>query len=200
MNGQRERQRMVRELASAVDFDEIVETGTYRGASTLFFSHAVGVPVHSVELLDRYFRYSERRCSRDPNISLKHGDSRAFLQDLSKGISDHTTFFYLDAHWEQDVPRLGELEIIADGWQRAVVMIDDFLVSDDDGYRFTKYGGNALDLTYLPPLEGWKKFYPAASADEETGARRGCLVLASSALAPAVEALQGLRPVNAAAC
>jgi hypothetical protein len=192
LNGQLERQRMVRELAGAVDFDEVVETGTFRGATTLFFSNLLGCPVHSAELLRRYYAFAAVRCAADPNIRLMHGDSREFLRGLAPELARHTTLFYLDAHWEADVPRFEELEIVA-GRERAVVMIDDFQVPDDPGYGFTHYGGAPLNLDYLPELPGWTPFYPAVHSSEETGARRGCIVLASAAIADRVGLLDSVR-------
>jgi hypothetical protein len=194
LNGQRERQRIVRELARAIEFDEVVETGTFRGATTLFFSHLLGCPVHSAELLPRYHAFAAVRCAADPSIRLTCGDSREFLRRLAPEIAGHTTLFYLDAHWEADVPRFEELEILA-GQQRAVVMIDDFQVPDDPGYGFTHYGGAPLNLDYLPELSGWRSFFPAVPSSRETGARRGCIVLASASLAEAIGRLGTLRLV-----
>ena len=172
LNGQRERQRIVREMDRAIDFDEVVETGTFRGATALFFSNLLGCRVHSVELLQRYYGFAKRRCASDPNVRLTHGDSREFLRRLAPEIDDHTTLFYLDAHWGADVPRFEELEIVACR-ERAVVMIDDFQVPGDPGYGFTHYGGTPLNLDYLPELPGWTRFFPAAPSSEETGATRG---------------------------
>lgn len=196
LNGQRQRRRIVRDLLDAVEFDEVVETGTFRGASTEFFSHASGLPVHSVELLPRFFRYARARCAQDPDIHLTQGDSRGFLTSLSVRPGEHTTLFYLDAHWESDVPRLEEIEIISATWKRAVVMIDDFAVTDDPGYGFTYYGGKPLTVDYLPVLPGWARFHPMARSAEETGARRGCIVLASPELTAAVEKVPTLRRIS----
>lgn len=196
LNGQRQRRRIVRDLLAAVTFDEVVETGTFRGASTEFFSHASGLPVHSVELLPRFFRFARARCAQDPDIHLVLGDSRSFLTDLSGRLRGHTTLFYLDAHWQSDVPRLEEIEIISSSWDRAVVMIDDFAVADDPGYGFTHYGGRPLTVDYLPALPDWARFHPTARSAEETGARRGCIVLASPELAAAVGQVPTLRRIT----
>jgi predicted O-methyltransferase YrrM len=193
LNGQRQRQQIVRDLVASMDFDDIVETGTFRGASTLFFSQITGRPVHSVELLPRYFRFAERRCAGADGVDLRLGDSRAFLRDMSLQIGGHTTFFYLDAHWQPDVPRFEEMEIIAGAWQRAVVMIDDFAVPDDAGYGFVQYGDIPLTIDYLPELPGWTMSFPAAPSDEETGAKRGSIVLASPELAAEVSKVPTLR-------
>ncbi len=87
--------------------------------------------------------------------------------------------FYLDAHWVEDLPLRDELDIIFANWDNTVVMIDDFEVPDSD-YGYNDYGPTkTLNLSYLRPLEhlDYSVFYPAADASEETGKRRGCVVL-----------------------
>jgi hypothetical protein len=193
LNGQVKRQEIIRELVAGVDFDQAVETGTFRAASTLFLSHVSGSPVYSVELLPRYYGFARARCREDSNIHLTLGDSRHFLHDLSGRISGGTTLFYLDAHWGADVPRFEELEIISAAWERAIVMIDDFSVPDDDGYGCAEYGGKPLNMDYLPDLPGWASFFPAAPSSEETGARRGCIVLATPSLVEYASKIRTLR-------
>ncbi|MET8801335.1 hypothetical protein [Streptomyces sp. NPDC004546] len=196
MNGQVLRQQLVRDVIRAVAFDEIVETGTYRGVTTTFLSNISGLPVHTAEVSARFFHYSRVRCADNPAITVHHRDSRGLLRELASRDGDPTLFFYLDAHWGEDVPRYEELEIIHRRWSRAVVVIDDFRVGDDSGYGHETYNGAVLDLDYLPQLPGWSRYYPAARSSEETGMRRGCLILASPALAGVVDRLDGLRPAD----
>jgi hypothetical protein len=79
-------------------------------------------------------------------------------------------------------------------WRQAVAMIDDFAVPDDPGYGFDDYGPDrALTLTYLgaraaPPTAIW---FPACASREETGERRGCVVLARDA-----EVIRWLEPMQ----
>lgn len=184
LNGQERRREVVRELARAVEFDLVIETGTYRGTSTEFFRDVFGVPVETVEGSPRFHAYSSRRLAFDSQVRVTLGDSRPFLRQLASTQSDRTVFIYLDAHWEEDLPLREELEIILSGWRRAVVMIDDFKVPDDPGYRYDDYGsGKALEAEYLPALPGWALLYPAAQSTEETGAKRGSCVLMSPTLA-----------------
>ncbi|NGN65087.1 class I SAM-dependent methyltransferase [Streptomyces sp. A7024] len=195
MNGQPGRQQLVRDILREIAFDEVVETGTYRGVTTTFLSDVSGLPVHSAETAERFFRYAQVRCADRPGIALHHGDSRGLLRRLAEREGDAALFCYLDAHWGEDVPRYEELLTIHQRWSRAVVIIDDFRVHDDPGYGHETYHGRPLDLDYLPELPGWQMFFPALSAAEEGGCKRGCLVLASAELAAAVEALPGVRPV-----
>jgi hypothetical protein len=192
-NGQLKRQEIIRELLGAINFDEIVETGSFRGTTTRFLSDTSGLPVHSAEIAERFYRYAATKCRGLPGIRLYCADSRKMLHMLSKRPGNPALFFYLDAHWQEDVPRYQELEIIEARWSRAVVMIDDFRVPGDPGYQFTSYHGTPLDVNYLPRLPGWEAFYPKSGSADETGAKRGCVVLASPELAPVVDALPSLR-------
>jgi predicted O-methyltransferase YrrM len=196
LNGQARRREVVRDLAVAIQFDRVIETGTYRGTSTEFFAAVFGMPVETVEANPRFFAYCSRRLRQQTEVSVNFGDSRAFLKRLATVHADETTFIYLDAHWEQDLPLAEELGIVASGWPRAVVMIDDFQVSGDPGYGYDDYGpGMALVEEYLPSegLRGWSVFYPTASSDLETGAKRGSVVLSSPLLTGDVRTVGRLR-------
>ena len=156
----------------------MLETGTYRGATTAFLATTFRVPIASVEAVPRYREYAAHRLADEPLVTLDQGDSREFLRKQAR-VSGGTVFFYLDAHWEGDLPLAEELDIVAAAWSRAVVMIDDFQVPDDPGYGYDDYGpGKALAEDYLPEsVAGWSRYYPATSSEAETGARRGCVVL-----------------------
>jgi hypothetical protein len=204
MNGQAARQDIVRQLHQALTVDRVLETGTYRGGTTEFLADTFNVPVRSVEASPRYFAYASNRLRADVRIRLSQGDSRTFLREQAErvarrkesGAAPETVFFYLDAHWENDLPLAEELAIIAGAWERAVVMVDDFEVPGDSGYGFDDYGpGKALTESYLPPVvSDWATFYPATPSASETGARRGCVVLASPGIGDL--SIPGLRPAG----
>jgi predicted O-methyltransferase YrrM len=192
LNGQDRRRALVRSIARSVEVDLVIETGTYRGTSTEFFSAVFGVPVQTVEANPRFYEYSRHRLIHEPSISVSFGDSREFLRRMAASQPDATPFIYLDAHWEADLPLREELEIIGAGWKHGLVMIDDFAVPGDSGYAFDDYGpGKALTQDYLPAMPGWSLFYPTASSAEETGKKRGCAVLLSSSVAEST--IDGLR-------
>lgn len=181
-NGQKFRQRIFFDLLYYCRIKAIVETGTFTGATTALFS-ATSLPVYTVEMHPRYSTYAKMRflLNRD-NLYLYRSDSRSFLRDLSKdnSIPKEDVFFYLDAHWEEDLPLRDELEIIFLNWKRPIVMIDDFQVPNSD-YVFDDYGpGKVLNLSYIEPVvsaHNLSVFFPAVNSSEETGARRGSVVL-----------------------
>jgi len=196
LNGQARRREILRELARAIQFDRVLETGTYRGTTTEFFAAVFGAPVYTVERDPRHYAFSSRRLSVLADVHVELGDSREFLARLADEawVKTETVFIYLDAHWQEDLPLAEELRIIPAAWSRCVVMVDDFQIPGDIGYQYDDYGpGQALVEEYLPAsaLEGWSLSYPSAPSGEETGFKRGCCVLASPTLAES--AVPGLR-------
>jgi hypothetical protein len=185
-NGQAFRQRLFAELCSRVAFATIIETGTYRGTTTAYLRQSTRVPVHSFEVRPRHHGFARARLWLARGVHLHRGDSRAGIAALavSRARPRGSVFFYLDAHWEGDLPLREEVDLAFAHWGQAVVMIDDFAVPDDPGYGFDDYGpGKALTLAHLgpraaPPTAIW---FPACVASAETGARRGCVVLARDA-------------------
>ena len=196
LNGQVGRREIVSEILTTIPFTAVIETGTYRGASTGFFCELTDQPVHSVEAVPRFHHYAARRLSEYPNARLTIGDSRTFLTELVNEV-ESPVFIYLDAHWYDDLPLADELRIIAASGIRAVILIDDFAVSDDLGYSYDDYGpARALVPEYLDAIgeiSDWDRFSPSLHSAEETGGRRGCVVLTHPDLTAEVSQLTTLR-------
>jgi hypothetical protein len=200
LNGQSGRREIFREVLQKIPFQAIVETGTYRGTTTSFLHDVSRLPVYTIEAVPRFFYYSRERFRSYPGIHSALGDSRAFLQDLSRRpeFPKNYVFFYLDAHWQNDLPLAQELEIIAECWSDPVILVDDFEVPDDPGYRYDDYGeGKRLRLEYLPGniLSGFRLFWPVIRSYEETGLRRGCVIIARTDAATRLAALPVLREI-----
>jgi hypothetical protein len=185
-NGQSFRQRIYSDIMDRGNFKAIVETGTFRGTTTEFFARA-GLPVYSVEIDLREHGFASQRLShlRD-RVHLFHGNSPEFLQSLARNSAfpKSNVFFYLDAHVQSaqvyhEAPVVEELEIIFTNWTEAVVMIDDFEVPGT-AYSHIDYGpGRVLNLAYLEPVNYLRlfAFFPVLGPEEETGAKRGWVVL-----------------------
>jgi hypothetical protein len=149
-----------------------------------------GLPIYTIERDPRHFGFARARLWWKPNVKLRHGDSRMELTRLFKGplenVGNASLFFYLDAHWNGDLPLAEEIEIIFGRSSNAVVMIDDFQVPDDLGYGYDDYGpGKSLNTEYIAPLtktHGLAVFHPSAPSEEETGRRRGCAILCKAAV------------------
>ena len=181
-NGQDFRKKIFFDLLDNLSLNTIVETGTYQGKTTALFL-STSLPVYSTESHHRYYGYSLTRfLTKWQNLCLYRMDSRDFLRSLAAATSfpKQNIFFYLDAHWENDLPLREEIEIIVSYWRQSVIMIDDFCVPGTD-YEYDNYGeGKALNLDYLYPVIVKNLipiFFPAVGADGETGAKRGAVVL-----------------------
>ena len=183
-NGQANRVRIFRAIIETISPAAIIETGTYLGTTTEFMA-SFGTRLYSIEGHPRNFGFALARLWRKPNVRLYQGDSRAELTRLFAGplqkLSGEPLFVYLDAHWKEDLPLAAEIEIIFSNSSHAVVMIDDFEVPDDPGYGFDDYGpGKALNADYIARLSELYQlaiFYPSTSSKDETGSRRGCVIL-----------------------
>ncbi len=184
-NNQEFRRKIFKQLIDNFPFSGIVETGTYRGTTTEHFRKTSGLPVYTVESHPRFYGFSIMRFLFKPEVKVKLNDSRAFLKDLTKmpELKNKLLFFYLDAHWESDLPLAKEVDIIYRHWPDAVVMVDDFQVPFDKGYQYDDYGENkSLTSTYLNNNLKVivERFFPSQPSESETGAKRGCIILSHS--------------------
>lgn len=192
-NGQKFRQRIFFDLLYHFPIKALVETGMYRGTTTALLG-ATSLPVYSAEVHSRYFSFSRMRFLFSAStIHPFNSDSRVFLRELGQDASvpKDDVFFYLDAHWEEDLPLREELEIIFSAWSRPIVMIDDFDVPNSD-YGFDDYGPQkTLNLSYIDSVVSKNRiavFFPAVSSAEETGGKRGSVILCRESQSAELEA------------
>ncbi len=198
-NGQA-RRRQIFDALTGLKFTAIIETGTYLGTTTQHFAET-GLPVFSVEGNARRFGFVKARFLRYRNVSIRLGDTRSqlrnILAELGADRRNEPLFFYLDAHWKMDLPLADELDLVLKSCAQPTIMIDDFEVADDPGYGFDDYGKDkALVREYIEPFIVRNKlsvFYPAAPSSEETGFKRGCVVLAKEAAKDQLALLPQLR-------
>jgi hypothetical protein len=179
LNGQIRRRAAFEAIITATRPEEIVETGTYRGATTAFLSQRFGLPVYSVERNRYFYLYSKLRLLPHWRTHVRHGDSRELLLARQE-LGARAAFFYLDAHWGDDLPVRQEVIFIIRHWREATICIDDFKVEHDPGYRFDHYPAGALTLEYLglPDDAAVDIYWPAVSSGDETGLKRGAMFIA----------------------
>jgi len=183
-NNQQRRQAIFLEVLKRIGPKCIVETGTYRATTTVYMAQHFAGPIYTCEVDRRLFHQSRKKLSEFATVEILALDSRRFLHRLlQSGDLQSPVFFYLDAHWKDDLPLAEEVRAILDDGIEAIIMIDDFQVPFDSGYGFDNYGpGKVLNLEYLSFLRNYPVSisFPAAPAREETGARRGCVVICNS--------------------
>jgi len=192
-NGQKRRQEIFNRLDAVLDFDVLIETGAYLGTTTEMLA-GLGRPVYSCELDRGSFLRSAVRLFAFDNVKLYNKDSRIFLKDLLQQENTwKMPFFYLDAHWGADLPLAEEISLIVSALPEFVICVDDFK-HPDPGYGYDRYQNDIeLSLEWLCPRLSVPLMpvflYPTASAENETGARRGSLFVAPETLYKSV--LQG---------
>ena len=188
-NGQPVRTALFRDIIANTQPRAIVETGTYLGNTTERLAET-GLPVYTIEANCYNFGFARARFWQRHNVTLLRGDSREILRGLLdgrlRGLCTSPIFFYLDAHWNEDLPLAEELEIVFRRCPEAVVMIDDFQVPFYPGYGYDDYGPRkALVSCYILPAVSNHKlgsFYPSTLSADEGGSRRGCIVLAKDSV------------------
>lgn len=183
MNSMASRLEATRQIIYTIQIESIVETGTYRGTTTEWFAQ-FNLPVETVEVSERYWTFAKMRLAKFDNVNVVQASSVPFLQDrIARTASGARELFYLDSHWEDHLPLREELELIFNYYSQCIVLVDDFKVEDDAGYGFDQYSPTKqLTLNYLreASLPRLFQFYPATPSNEETGMRRGWIVLTSS--------------------
>lgn len=183
-NEQSFRKKIFNELVSSIPFTSIIETGTWIGNTTGYMKKQSDLPLYTCELDKRYFALAKMRLNNFSNIFFTNDDSRNFLNTLDIDTQNGTCFFYLDAHWYDDLPLKEELEIISKRFSGFVIMIDDFKVPGDPGYGYDNFGRETnLSLeVYAKQFKALNlnMYFPSAGAEQETGKKRGCVVLANT--------------------
>jgi len=186
-NAQLHRKKIFSDLMAAFNFEVIVETGTFIGNTTGYLTTTTQARIFTCEANRTFLSLAKSRLSGLANIHFTQGDSRQFLRtlfasELLPAKLSKPVFFYLDAHWHDDLPLGDEIQIIAENLKDFVIMVDDFQVPNEPGYGWDDYGGkNVLNLTtFQSCFRQWKllPFFPSLPAPQETGGRRGCVALA----------------------
>jgi hypothetical protein len=205
-NGQNHRKRIFQDLVEAFDFCAILETGTFMGNTTGYIRKRVNCPVSTCEASSMFQSVAMSRLKKLNGIDFVLADSRKFLNEklASEPVKNSTgpIFFYLDAHWHDDLPLADEIRIIAANVSECVVMIDDFEVPGDKDYSYDNYGkGKSLDIkTFQEQFlqAGMEVFFPSLSGAQETGGKRGCVILCKGdRLLRDMDKIRSLRPINA---
>lgn len=182
-NGQEHRQAILESVIRSYPFDLVIETGTYRGTTTEHLRELTNAPIITIEVSKRYYEYARKRLSEVPDTRVIHGDSPTEIRRVASSPEHDRrakVFAYLDAHSDNSLPARWEVLELLSGWDSVCVVIDDFKVPGSPGYAYDDYGpGLALDTALLSglPLAGVSLFFPRIPSEEETGYRRGWVVL-----------------------
>lgn len=200
LNGQDKRKQVFAEIISAVKPDGIIETGTNLGFSTGYFAAKTGLPIFSCEIDPVRFNLSKKLLLPYFNtIKLYNDNSVNFLKEFHAEAKS-VYFFYLDAHWYDFLPLKQEIEIISARWEQFVIMVDDFKVEGDSGYGYDDYGSvGTLTLGYIRELVkrlNLAVYFPVFSSSEETGFKRGYIILSRGGISSSLDRLPSIKRHN----
>lgn len=131
------------------NIDTIVETGTYKGASTQLFSILFN-SVHTIEISENFYNSAKNLFKNSPNVQCHLGSSEVVLHDILPSLKEKSVLFYLDAHWNANWPLLKELEEIGiTHYDNCIVIIDDFKVPGRNDIPYDYYGGHECSYEYI---------------------------------------------------
>jgi len=198
LNGQAGRQKLFLDMLRALAPVAIIETGTFRGTSTDWMASAFAGPIMTCEIEPRLATQARRKLAKHRHVTVFNDDSRAFLTAVLPTLpTNRPVLYYLDAHWQDDLPLVEEVRSILGYSLYSIIMIDDFRVPWDDGYGFDYYGPDKmLDLSLLSFLAGSpaRIFFPTLPSDQETGGKRGaCVIAAAPPVLDVLRRVPGLR-------
>ena len=142
-------EKQILHLINKFDIKCCIETGTYMGESTIWFSKHVN-EVYSVEINDKYYNISLDKFTKNniTNINVFKDDSVNFLQNNIKNIKSKydKILCYLDAHWEEVFPLCNEILEIAKVYRDNLIIIIDDIKVPNKNFQFDTYNGKEIGL------------------------------------------------------
>ena len=182
LNGQVGRQKILKEIINAWNPSALIETGTFRGITTEWLAELSNLPIYTCEKNKRYYFQAKARLEKFTNVNISLTDSREHLRQLAElPLSQERCLIYLDAHWEEDLPLQEEITIIFAAFKNPLVIVDDFRVPFDFGYKYDDYGDEKIiSISLLDNIlpQDVRVGFPSLHSSLETGARRGCALFA----------------------
>lgn len=172
-----------RELIESKNITWVVETGTFKGATTKHFA-TWAKKVDTVEINEQNFKDASENLQTFDNVIMHFGNSSEKLEEIlsalpKKGRKPNTLFF-LDAHWEAYNPLLDELACIERHGLKPYIAIHDFKVPGKPELGFDTYGSIVYEWDWI--AESIEKIYGADGYtveynSESTGAKRGVIFI-----------------------
>jgi predicted O-methyltransferase YrrM len=137
----------VKELKEKYKIEAALETGTWRGGTTKFFS-CIFDTVYSIEIDSNYYSQAKLDLSSFKNTSVILGDSgKDLLPILERELKEKRLLCYLDAHWYSNWPLKNEIRQIAVTHRdNCILMIDDIKVPGRPDIQYDCYVQNGERL------------------------------------------------------
>lgn len=141
----------IKKLVERFKVDLIVETGTYRGATTKKLAELA--KVISFEVNENNYNRALIETKNTKGIAIVNQNSVDGLRHINTILAEDPNetkpgLYFLDAHWEDYWPLLDELKLIGESGLKPVIVIHDFKVPGKD-FGFDSYKGINLDFDYI---------------------------------------------------
>ena len=126
-----------------------IETGTYKGCSTVLFGQLFE-QVHTIEISEKLYLESSALLSPYTNVHCHLGSSEKILKEILPNLVGQPVLFYLDAHWQSHWPLLEELDEISQTHKdNCIIVIDDFKVPQRSDIDYDKYDTKECSHEYI---------------------------------------------------
>jgi len=127
----------------------VVETGTFKGSTTLFFGSFFD-KVYTIEVQPDFFLESQETLRPFGNVQCHLGNSPTILRHILPPLREERILFYLDAHWYANCPLLAELKTIQKTHRNnCIIVIDDFKVPGRPDIPYDSYNGDDFSFEYI---------------------------------------------------
>lgn len=141
-------QSEIKKIIEWFNITQVIETGTYIGYSTSFFSD-YGCDVQTIEINKQFYDTAVNNLKIRSNVKCHLGSSEELLPSILESLPKKLTLFYLDAHWEDNWPLLKEIEIIGKYFKdNNIIVIDDFYVPNRK-LQYDMYKGIKNDMDMI---------------------------------------------------
>lgn len=144
---------LVDDLATRERIGCFVETGTNVGSSIVYLAKRYpGIRALSCEQDAEACRRAQEHARGLPNVEIHELSSARFLQHLAgkPELFKQRCLFWLDAHgYGFKWPLRDEVRFIAENFETAYVMIDDFKVPGLDCFRYDEYDGQVCSYDHI---------------------------------------------------
>lgn len=171
-----------KELIDLNGIEVVIETGTYRGATTAKLAEMVS-QVHTIEVKAENFDIARNFLNElgliEERVFAHFGNSADILPRIIPYLDKKKILFFLDAHWEDYNPLLDELKIITDFGLKPIIIIHDFKVPDRPELGYDSYKGQDYDFDWIK--EALHNIYGenffVQYNEQATGAQRGVIFI-----------------------
>lgn len=147
-----------------------VETGTFKGGTTLWLSRHFET-VDTIEINTIYYHEAAENLRSCENVKMHLGSSVNILPIVAKPDS----IVFLDAHWLNHNPLLEELDILM-SIRPKIIAIHDFKVPSHPEFGYDEYPAQNIiyEWDYIKNhIINYSYFYNSVAV----GAKRGCIFL-----------------------